>query len=339
MPPKSARRQRLGQQLRDQVPAGGADRQPDRHLARACRGAREQQVRDVRAGNQQYESGHAHQHAEGRSRDRRRGALPVSARIHRDGLAPEPAHGLVAHVLLQRRLDVVDDRVVLTVQRGARRFDRDIRFQSREEVRPVDLAIVPALEAGLHVSPHGDRHEHFRPRPQRRPLEAPRRHADNRQRLSVDDELLVERVGICREPAQPVGMAQNGHMRFTDRPVVFRSDEAAQRRRQLEHREIAARHQHSRSAERLSLIGEVRAEDPMRGHAGEGRLHALEVAKHRVAEDLVAVARLIARVRAGLGTGRREVDQPIRLGHRQRLEEDLVETGKDRGVRADTERQ
>ena len=146
-------------------------------------------------------------------------------------------------------------------------------------------------------------------------------------------------LGSAREPAQPVGMAQDGHVRFTDRPVVFRSDQAAQRRRQLEHREIAARHQHSRSAERLSLIGEVRAEDPMRRHAGEGRLHALEVAKHRVAEDFVAVARLIARMRARLGTGRRKVDQPIRLGHRQRLEEDLVETGKDRGVRADAERQ
>ena len=42
-------------ELAEQSPAAGAERRPDRELAMSRLGAREQEVRHVRAGNQQHE--------------------------------------------------------------------------------------------------------------------------------------------------------------------------------------------------------------------------------------------------------------------------------------------
>ena len=66
-------------------------------------------------------------------------------------------------------------------------------------------------------------------------------------------------------------------------------------------------------------------------------LRLLEIAKHRVAEHLVAVARLVARVRAVLDARRREIDEALGLGDRQRPKQHLVEQREDGRVRADAE--
>ena len=54
----------LGQQLPDDLPAAGADRDAHAHLARPPRGAREQEVGDVGTGNQQDEADRAQQRPE-----------------------------------------------------------------------------------------------------------------------------------------------------------------------------------------------------------------------------------------------------------------------------------
>ena len=51
----------LGQQLPNDAAAAGADRRADRDLALAARGAHEQQVRDVGAGDQQHKADRAQQ--------------------------------------------------------------------------------------------------------------------------------------------------------------------------------------------------------------------------------------------------------------------------------------
>ena len=53
-PPIDDEQHALGQQLPDDAPAAGAERQADRHLAAPRRGLRQQQVRDVRARDQQH---------------------------------------------------------------------------------------------------------------------------------------------------------------------------------------------------------------------------------------------------------------------------------------------
>ena len=77
----------------------------------------------------------------------------------------------------------------------------------------------------------------------------------------------------------------------------------------------------------------------MRGDAGEAGLRLLEVPEHRVAEDLVASARLAARIRARLGSRRLEVDQLLGVRHRQRAQQHLVEQRENRRIRANSKRQ
>ena len=77
----------------------------------------------------------------------------------------------------------------------------------------------------------------------------------------------------------------------------------------------------------------------MRRDATEARAFRLEIAKHRIAEYFVAVAGVVHDCDPGFGSGRGEVDQPLRLAHRKRAEKHLVEHREDRRVRADAKRQ
>jgi hypothetical protein len=58
---------------------------------------------------------------------------------------------------------------------------------------------------------------------------------------------------------------------------------------------------------------------------GERRLHVLQIAEHRVAEDRVAITGLAARLRSGLRAGSGEVDETGRIGHRQLPQQQLIE--------------
>ena len=58
--------QALGEQLGDEPPAGGADGDADRDFAPAPRGAGEQKIRDVDAGDEQHEKHRAHYQQQGR---------------------------------------------------------------------------------------------------------------------------------------------------------------------------------------------------------------------------------------------------------------------------------
>ena len=76
----------------------------------------------------------------------------------------------------------------------------------------------------------------------------------------------------------------------------------------------------------------------MRGDAGERRLHALEIAKHRIAENRIAAPRLPARRRAVARARRDEIYKPVGFVHRQRSKKRLVEDREDGDIRADAER-
>ena len=143
---------RLAEQLPHELSASRANRQPDRHLARARGAARQQQVRDVRARNQQHERGDAHQQRERRPRFRRHVALAAAPGVKHDRLRLEPRQRLRAHALLQRRFDVVDDRVVRRRERGAGLLDRDpglqpARTDTPSRLRRLSSPVNPCREA------------------------------------------------------------------------------------------------------------------------------------------------------------------------------------------------
>ena len=328
---------RLDEQLPHELPPARADRQPHRHLGRARRGARQQQVRDVGARDEHHHAGDREQQEQRRARLAVQAALAAMPRLDRDLPRAEPLHRRVAHPGLQRGLDVVDDRLVRDVGRGARLVDRDARLQAGKEVRPVGAAVLELVPTGNHQAAHRDRHVDLRVGAQRGAFEAVGRDADDDHWLAVDGERLTDNVRARVEPRAPVVVAEHGDEVPADRRVVARLQEPAQGRLDAEHREVAARHQHAAAVEGLPLVREVGAERHVRRHAREDRLVFLQVAEHQVAEHLIAVTRLVARLRPGLGTRRAQVDQPLRRLDGQGAHEHLVEERVNGGVGPDAE--
>jgi hypothetical protein len=62
-----------------------------------------------------------------------------------------------------------------------------------------------------------------------RPLETARRHADDRERLPVDDERFVEDVRVRVKPRAPIGLTQNDDEVSANRLVVVGGKQAAER--------------------------------------------------------------------------------------------------------------
>ncbi len=125
-----------------------------------------------------------------------------------------------------------------------------------------------------------------------------------------------------------------------DRLIIVRRQQPPECCVNPQHREVRTRYEHAVTIHRgLSDHRDVHAEQEMPGDSTEGGVRLLEIAEHRIAEHLVTVARLIARVGAVLGARCRQVHQALGLGNGQRPKQDLVEQRVDRRVRADAERQ
>ncbi len=230
---------RLRQELGQQVAAAGAERQSHAHLGGPGGAARQQQVGDVGAGDQQDHGGDREQQDERRAGFAVQRALTPVARPHLERLGLEAGHRGLAHVLLQRGFDIHDDRAIDGRQRRLRLLGRDAGLQSSEQVGPVGAAILHAIEPGDHPS-HAERHEDLRPAAQGGPVEALRRDTHDLERLAVHDDRLAEHPVIAAEVGLPVIVAQDGHEMRAERPVVARTEQAAEGGLQAQRREVGA---------------------------------------------------------------------------------------------------
>ena len=266
-------------------------------------------------------------------------ALSPSSVLDRELFCPELRQRLIAHAFLERHLDIVDDGPVRNVDGRASLRDGHARLEAREDVDPVVAPVGERLRRAARQLSHRDWREHPGLVSECRPVEAWRRHADNRHRLAVDDDGVTDdrRAGV--ETRAPVVVAEHHHGGLAGGLVVGRSDQPAQGRLQAEHLEVAAGHEHAVGVERLPAIRQVRAERPVRGHAREHGLRLLEIAEHRITEDRLRAAGVVARLGSRLRAGRRQVDQPPRVLHRQGPEQHLVEQREDRGIRANAKPQ
>jgi hypothetical protein len=129
----------------DELAPARSDREPDRHLAGARRAAHQQQVRDVRARDQQHERADTEEQRERSPRAARERALAPSARRQLERLGAEALQRLLAHAGLQRRLDLVQDRLEERVARPAGLLERHARLPAREEIGPVAAAVLEAF--------------------------------------------------------------------------------------------------------------------------------------------------------------------------------------------------
>ena len=284
--------------------------------------AREQQVRDVGARNQQDHARDAEEeeqqrHAEGLVRP----ALSSPSVHDRQRLGDEPRPGLVAHVRLERRLHVGQDAPVQGRDRGAGLLDGDVRLQAGEQVEPVVPAVLEAALAVAAAQPrlHRERHEHHGRHVERRPAETGRGHPDDGQRLAVDQQHVSYHVARPAQLGLPEGVAQHGDGVPADRLVDFRTEQAPQRRHEAQRREVRAGDLHALDdVDGAALVGDAGAEAAVRHEVGEHGLLPLQVTEHRVAEHLVAAALARATVRARFRPRGLEIHEAFRPDYRQR---------------------
>jgi hypothetical protein len=306
----------LGQQLAQHARAAGPEREPHGDLALPVGGAREQQVRDVRARDQQHEGDRAQQ-------QHQRGAHVAD-------------HGLVQrldrHALLGVRVRVLlgeprGDRLDV----GARLLHVDAGLQAAHHV---DAGVVAAvvLAADLVLQSQQRREDLGVPPAGVHRL---RHHPDHRERVAAQDQRLANHLRIPSEAPLPEAFAQE---RDAGRAglLLLGPERAAEDRLLAERREHAGGDLpavHALGLGRRAAGPGARAQDEVRA-----------VEAHDRVEHLVLVAHVL-QVRdreAHLGHLLRplgEEDQALRLRVRERPQQDRVDYAEDGGVRTDPQRQ
>ena len=153
--------QALGQHLAHQPSASRAKRQSNRDLLLPARRARQQQVGDVCARDEEHQAHHRHQHVERRRHQPAHigqsttggvqiellGPKPILEFLRRRG---EPGHG---HQLVFVDLPVYDVELCLCG------FGGEARLQPADDVQPPALAIVEIVPRRRDLGLHHDRHE------------------------------------------------------------------------------------------------------------------------------------------------------------------------------------
>jgi hypothetical protein len=345
--------QRFGEQRFGELHAPSAQRRANRHFAAARRTAREQQVRDVHADDQQHERGHADQELE-----RALGARaqrPPAELAGSEGDAPRTELlGRLRRQVLRvrredRRLDVVQNAAIEAVEHRIGLLEGHARREAPEEIDPIveepaRIVRVVRAERRDHGPAHRQRHEDVRPHAEDRAREALGRDADDLEVRAVDGQPLAEHVRVAGEPALPVVVAEHDDGRLADLRLVLGHDEPAERRRKAQHAEVVAGHERAAAAvARLLAIAQVRHEIGVAGERRESGFPSLslERAEHRIAELRFAVADAEVAVRAAdlPRPGRREVDEALGLRDGKRTNQDLVVEREHRRRRADAERE
>ena len=301
----------LDQELTDQPPAARAEGRPHGHLVPPAQRPREQQVGDVRAGDQEDEADRARQDRERRPH-RTRELVAEGNDRHRSGrivggvLGSEPAADSIevfAGLGEGDALFQASDRLqVLAAAAGVRR-GRVVAERRPDLGRLVEVRREQRLEGGRH-------------------------HADDLEVLLVHPDLPADDGGVGAEAPPPERVAQD-ELAPRVRPVVRRLEAPAERRADAEQVEVVRADPHARDALGLAALRQRRLpEADDRGRLKGARLVA-KVGEGRK-PDVVGVA---------FGLPVAEEDEPVRRGVGQRLEERRVEDAEDGRVGADADRE
>jgi hypothetical protein len=222
----------LDQELPQDAPAAGPERHAHGQLLLALGAAREQQVRDVRAAEQQQQERRRLPH-----RHEVRGAWIAHAAVER-----EHRHGPVG-VRLRIRLPLgLDQRLHLGV--GA--LQRDAVGQPAHHDQP------PAIAAVHHVLVEDERH----PEPgAHRDAEARRRHADHDRGCVVDQDRPAHDVGIRRVAHAPQHVAEDDDARSAGHGLGG-EEVASERERHPQRGQEVPRDEAGRHGLRIAVGGE-----------------------------------------------------------------------------------
>ena len=303
----------LGEQLPDQTPTVGAERDAQPDLAAPRDGPRQEQIGHVGAGDEQHQAGHAEQRHQDRFEERR-GPL-IGERLDVRAVTRVVVPGL--------------DRDALGhgVQLLARLAEGPSRAQAADAVHELVLPSVQAGEAGQH------RHQrHGRVgvelEADDRPAEPRRGHPDHREIVAAELQVPADDRRITREAAPPEGVPEDHHGRAF--VLVALRQQAAQRRPHAQHVEVVARrHLGPGALDRPALAPQAELPDGRRGDVERPRLGAP-----------VAQAGVRQRPRPAALRVRVDGDDPAEVRHgRQRPQHERVHPREHRRVGAEAQPQ
>ena len=314
--------QALHEELADELPPPGPQRQAHGGLAPPAVGARQQHVSQVGAGDQQDHGDHGRQQdarldvasplvgidlgAEQRQQDEPL-ALVLLRVIAGEDLGQEADLGLALlhrHPILEAPDDAEDGRPALVEEGGHAPSQGElVHHAGHPEVAGIDPA-----RAGEAAGSHADHHE----------LPA------------VELDRTAEDPPVAPEPPLPEVVAQHDHGVAVGGEVLLGQEGAAELRPDPEQIEIVAGDH--LAVDQLGVAPHGEAEDG-RGVDGEaGKAPGLpgQVGEVRMG-DVLQVGAPLRRAE--------DPDQALRLAHRERLQEDRLHHREDRRVGADGERQ
>ena len=329
------------------------------------RGAREQQIRDVRADDQQHEHDDHAQDRDGAGIGRVDVIDAAASRIDAQTrhLRPVAVPGIGSHLRCHRReiriepgsRGLLKDRleIRLHLRRG------HTRFQTAHHLKPPVRRPLEQRNVRLAGSSRGIRelrHERERHRDVRAFAhclldvdQIGRDDADDRHRRAVQAHRLANHARVASEPRAPVARADHRNRR-RGRLVVFGHDRPAGIRGQPEHAIVVARRHERAGNLRLTIDDNAHPVDDW--GAGEQILHRSivgnELLEHRIGKR--AAKRKTGRVgarEAVIARVRRHVvaacplqpDETVGISDRELPQKQAVDRAEERRVRADAERE
>ena len=321
---------RFGEELAHETAPARANRQPNGDFLLPPGRARQQHAGDIRAGNQQHEADHREE--AGRERKHRRIGrgmeVDVVGGFERD-----------AAVLVGRRIRLLEAR---HQQRQVRVgfLDGLARFQPRPQEHPAIAAAFQPRRAGgrghgvvhadrFHFERRGGRNPQLRRKNRHHPIEAGRDDADDRVRVAADAERAPDGIGCGAQLADPVAIRDHRDA-FGAGHVVRRRERPADRGAHAKHTEIVPRDDFAHRKARAVVEVQRR----------EHRAVAGDVLEHFVLRPKIEIVRVRRRAeRAEPRVARENVDETIRRGHGQRLEQQRIGNREECGVEADADGQ
>ena len=289
-----------------------------------CRGPREQQVGDVRAGDEQHQADNHHQRGQRALVARAEARTAGRSRVEHQRLLQITLLVVLAPVLRHRRLAHLRLRAA---QRRLRRLERLIGSQAAHHVQPpvrapIERALL-ATDEGLGAERDGD----VERAPDVEAEESRRRDADNRERDALDHERSADDVSRSPEAALPERVAdhRDGTIGSAPSAVVVFAPGATEDRGDAEHIEVASGRPDAVDELRRSALREV---EP-RARPGEGAIEELGTIADgfpdRIRPGRSAVGQLAYQ------------DEAVRVLDRQGPQQEAVENREHRRVCPDSE--
>jgi aldehyde:ferredoxin oxidoreductase len=298
----------LREELPDDASAAPPERGPDRQLAAPCGSAGEEQTCHVRRRDQQHE-------ADGSEQDPERPAQAANEQ------------GLVVQQQEAAAVAGRDLRIRLHEAGGELRHLQLGLAAAHAAAQPRHDAVVVAPVAGIDLEL--ERHEDVRPAGRLREEEVGRHDADDLVGLAVQAESLAEDAGIGLVDRAPEVVAQDRDA-GPARPVLLLAERAAERGHDPEDAVPARADAHALDLERRRARALQLRAQTLRGR---DRLEGRRV----LSPEVILDRREGPRPAAALPLPS-QVDQPVRLRIRQRLEHHAVHHAEDRCRRADPQR-